>query len=132
MRPGRAAARERADDGSAVVEFVSVVALLTLLFLAVVQVALVQHVRNTLVDCAGEGARFGGLVDRTPADAQARTASLIAMSLSPSYAEQVTASQISRDGVDLIEVRVVAQVPAFGLIPTPARLDVVGHGLVER
>ena len=69
MRP---LARCRGDSGSAVVDFVLVGALLTLVFVGVVQLAVVLHVRNTLVDCASEGARFGALADRTPDDGAAR------------------------------------------------------------
>ncbi len=107
------------------------VGVLTLMFLAVLQLALVLHVRNTLIDCAAEGARLGGLADRTPADGAARTRSLIGMSLGERYAGDVTAGRVSRDGIEIVEVRVRADVPALGLIPTGRTLTVTGHGLVE-
>ena len=47
--------------------------LLTLLATGVLQLAVVLHVRATLVDCASEGARLGALADRSPADGAART-----------------------------------------------------------
>lgn len=120
------------DAGAAVVEFVAVVGMLTLMFLAVLQLALTLHIRNTLVDCAAEGARLGGLADRTPADGAVRTRELIGMSLGTSYAAQVSSRQVALDGVLVVEVRVVSDVPALGLIPTGRTLTVTGHGLVER
>ena len=45
------------DGGSAVVDFTLVGILLTFLFLALLQLGLALHVRNTLVASAAEGAR---------------------------------------------------------------------------
>jgi hypothetical protein len=55
-----------ADDrerGAAVVEYVLVSILLIIVFLAVVQIALVIHTRNVLVADAAEGARTAALRD---------------------------------------------------------------------
>ena len=43
--------RER-EQGSAVVDFVLVGGLLTIFFLAIIQLTLILHVRNTLIDAA--------------------------------------------------------------------------------
>ena len=59
-----------AERGAAVVDFVLIGALLTLLFLAIVQLTLVLHVRNTLIDAAASGARYGTLADRNDGDAR--------------------------------------------------------------
>ena len=122
---------ERGDDGSAVVDFVMVGALLTLLFVAVVQLALVLHVRNTLVDCASEGARYGAFADRTPADGIARTQELIGMSLSERYADDVTATTTVVQGVPVVEVRVSAPLPVVGLLGPASGITVTGHGVDE-
>jgi hypothetical protein len=106
-------------------------ALTTILFAAVVQLTLVLHVRSTLVDCAAEGARYGALADRTPADGAQRTRDLIEMSLHPSFAEQVTASVVVRDGLELVEVRAAAQLPLVGLLGPGGGLAVDGHALRE-
>ena len=50
-------------------DFVLIGALLTLLFLAIVQLTLILHVRNTLIDAAASGARYGTLADRNDGDA---------------------------------------------------------------
>ena len=59
----------RDEEGSAVAEFSLVGVLLTALLLAVVQLALALHVRNTVLDAAAEGARYAALPvrRRTPA-----------------------------------------------------------------
>nr|WP_231716034.1 TadE family protein [Arthrobacter zhangbolii] len=54
------------ERGSAVVDFVLVGALVGLVFMAVIQLALVLHVRNTLIDAAATGDRYGTLADRSP------------------------------------------------------------------
>lgn len=123
--------RCRADTGSAVVDFVLVGALLTLVFVGVVQLAVVLHVRNTLVDCASEGARFGALADRTPADGAARTRELIGMSLSPRYADDVTATTTDVDGLAVVQVRVRSPLPVIGLLGPSRGLDLTGHGVQE-
>lgn len=119
------------DTGSAVVDFVLVGALLTLVFVGVVQLAVVLHVRNTLVDSASEGARFGALADRGPADGAARTRELIAMSLSPRYADDVTATTTTVDGVAVVQVRVRSPLPVIGLLGPTRGLDLTGHGVRE-
>ena len=125
------APRRRDDRGSAVVDFVLVAALLTIVFVAVVQLAVVLHVRNTLVDCASEGARFGALADRTPADGAARTRELIGMSLSPRYAADVSATTMTLDGLAVVQVRVRSPLPVIGLLGPGRGLDLTGHGVQE-
>ncbi len=123
--------RPRDETGSAIVDFVMVGALLTLMFVGVIQLALVLHVRNTLVDCASEGARYGAFADRTPADGAARTRELIVMSLSPRYADDVTATTTVLDGVAVVEVRVDAPLPVVGLLGPRRGVSVAGHGVDE-
>ncbi|WP_427018587.1 TadE/TadG family type IV pilus assembly protein [Pseudarthrobacter sp. P1] len=108
-------------------DFVLVSALLTLLFLAVVQLALVLHVRNTVADAASSGARYGTLADRTADDARGRTASLIATALGPGYAQQVSTAVQSIDGVAVLTVTVRAPLPVIGLLGPSRSLEVSGH-----
>ena len=67
--------RLRDETGSAVAEFVMVGALLTVLTLSVIQLGLALHIRNTVIDAAAEGARFGSLADNQLADGVARAPS---------------------------------------------------------
>ena len=119
------------DTGSAVVEFALVSALLAVLFLAVLQVGVALYVRNTLVAAAAEGARYGADADRTPADGVQRTRELVAQSLSPSYAQDVTADYEVIGGLATVVVRVRAPLPLLGLVGPGGDLVVEGHALAE-
>lgn len=107
-------------------------ALVTLVFVGVVQVAVVLHVRNTLVDCASEGARYGAFADRTPQDGAARARELIAQDLSPAYARDVTAGVERFAGLDTVVVRVRAPLPVAGLLGVGRVVEVSGHAVAER
>lgn len=123
------------ERGSAVVDFALVGALLTLVFLSVVQLGLVVHVRNTLVDCAAEGARYGARADRTPGDAIERTRALVASELSEGYAARVariSAGAVDRRGARAVEVRLSAPLPVVGMAGPGGLLSVAGHAYAER
>lgn len=126
-----AARREDASRGSAVVDFVLVGALTTLLFASVLQLVLVLHVRATLVDCAAEGARFGALADSTPEAGAARTRELIASTLAPGFADDVRAEAAVLDGLPVVRVRVSAPLPLVGLVGPSDFITVEGHALRE-
>ncbi|WP_279403307.1 pilus assembly protein, partial [Arthrobacter sp. JCM 19049] len=79
-RPASSATSQR---GSAVAEFVMVATLLIVVGLSIVQLALALHVRNTLIDAATNGARYGALANRSVEDGRQRTAMLISQSLNP-------------------------------------------------
>jgi hypothetical protein len=132
-RGAAAAARwaRRGERGSAVVDFALVGGLVSLVFAGVLQLTLAQHVRNTLVDCAAEGARYGALADHTADDGVERTRMLIDAALSPAYARDITAHRVVLDGVDVVEVRVVAPLPVAGLLGPAGSLTVAGHALTE-
>lgn len=102
-----------------------------MLFVAVVQFAVVLHVHNTLVDCAGEGARYGALADRTPEDGAQRARDLIAADLGPAYAQDVTAGRQRYAGMDVVVVRVRAPLPVAGLLGAGRVLTVEGHAYPE-
>jgi len=114
-----------------VVDFVMVGALLTLFFLGIVQLALVLHVRNTLIDAAASGARYGTLADRTAADARERTTQLIGVALTPEFARDVTTTETSYAGIRTLEVTVRAPLPVIGLIGPRALLEVKGHAAIQ-
>ncbi|MHA7197486.1 TadE family protein [Arthrobacter alkaliphilus] len=115
------------ERGSAVVDFVLVGGLLTVFFLAVIQLTLVLHVRNTLIDAASSGARYGTLADRTSADARERAAVLIETALNADFARDISTSEVSFQGVRTLEVTVRAPLPVIGLIGPLAGLEVRGH-----
>jgi hypothetical protein len=128
--PERLSRRGR-ESGSAVADFAMVSGLVSVLFVAVFQVGLALHVRNTLISCASEGARVGARAGADPADSVARTRQLIGQSMSPRFAQDVTADVVVVDGVQVVAVRVTAPLPVLGPLGPDRALDVVGHAFRE-
>ena len=123
------------DAGSAAVDFALVGGLLTVLFVSVLQLALVLHVRSTLTDCASEGARLGARADRAPSDGLARARELAGDELSDAYAGRITgasAGEVDVGGARAVEVRLTAPLPVIGLIGPAAALTVTGHAYLEK
>jgi hypothetical protein len=114
-----------------VVDFVLVGSLLTLFFLAVLQLTLILHVRNTLIDAAASGARYGTLADRGSADARERTVQLIGVALNQDFARDVSTSEASYQGIRTLEVTVRAPLPVIGLIGPREVLEVKGHAAIQ-
>ncbi|MFJ4168530.1 TadE/TadG family type IV pilus assembly protein [Paenarthrobacter sp. NPDC089714] len=112
------------------VDFVLVGSVMTALFVAVVQLMLVLHVRNTLIDAAASGARYGAMADRTAADAEERTTELITVALNERFAEDITTAVVEAGGIRTLEVRVTAPLPVVGLLGAGGSLKVVGHAVV--
>ena len=106
--------------------------LLTVLALAVVQLALALHVRNTLLDAAAEGARHAALAGSSSSEGVARTRDLIATAISSDYADDVTASTTSIGGVPAVEVTVRATLPVIGLLGFQRGMEVSGHAPLEK
>ena len=113
------------------VDFVLVSVLVTAMLLGVIQVAIILHVRSTLVDCAAEGARVGGRADRGLADGQARTVALAGAALGERYTHDVTATYEVTADVRTVRVRVTAPLPVIGFWGPAGALTVDGHALVE-
>lgn len=127
----RAGTALRDDRGSAPVEFVLVGVLLTFLTLAVLQLALALHVRNTVLDAAGEGARYGSLADNDPSDAVPRTIELIEAAIGPDFAREVSVHEGSWMGVPAVIVTVRTTLPLAGLLGPDRGLEVEGHAARE-
>jgi hypothetical protein len=119
------------ERGSAVIDFVLVGGLLTMFFLAIIQLALILHVRNTLIDAAASGARYGTLADRNADDARNRTGSLIEGALNQDFAQDVTTAEVTFQGLRTLEVTVKAPLPVIGLIGPREVLEVKGHAALQ-
>ncbi len=131
-RPGAGGSQVRAwDSGAAVVEFVLVSILVVTLFLAVAQLAMALHVRNTLIAAAAEGARYGANSDRGPEDAVDRTQDVIAQSLSPRFVGEVSAGFEDVAGASTVVVEVRTTLPLVGWLGPARGLVVRGHALDE-
>lgn len=120
-----------ADDGSAIAEFVMVIALLTVLTLSVIQLGLALLVRNTVLDAAAEGARYAALADNSLADGQRRTHELIATAIGAGYAGDIRAQYGSYLGQDAVTVTVRTPLPLIGLVGLESGMEVSGHAAVE-
>src|SRR5690348_11515261 len=105
--------RLHGDGGAAVVDFVLVGSLLTLLFLAVLQVAVDFYVRNVLEAAAADGARYAANADVGSAQAGAdRANDLIRSSLGAGYAHARPAAEVTDiDGAPVVGVTVSARLP---------------------
>jgi hypothetical protein len=123
--------RSGRDSGAAVVEFTLVSVVLVTLFLAVLQLGFVIHVRNTLVACAAEGARHAANADLGLADGRERTEALISDSLSASLAGDVRAAAVVVDGVAMVEITVTTTLPLVGMLGIDRGLTVSGHAVEE-
>jgi hypothetical protein len=124
--------RSKADEaGAAIVDFVLVMVVLLPLVLGILHLALVLHVRNTLIAAASDGARLAATADRGPADGVARTRAQIAGAISGRFAQQVTAREVLLGGQPAVEIRVIADVPPLGLWGPAVRLDLDGHAIEE-
>ncbi len=121
----------RRDEGSALVEFVLVSTVLTVLVLAILQLGLAIHTRTLLVAAAAEGARYGARADRGPDDAVVMARQLIIGALPDSYAQDVRASSEPVSGVETVVVEVRATLPVLALLGPPRGLVVRGHAVVE-
>ena len=127
----RDARGRRTEGGAAVVDFVLVLVVLVPLFLGILQVGLVLHVRNTLTSAASEGARYAARVDRGLEDGRARAREQVAGALTGELRPVVTARDTVVQGQPGIEVRVAADVPALGVWGPAVHLDVSGHAVKE-
>lgn len=119
------------ETGTAVVEFVMVGSLLTVLTLSVMQLGLALHIRNTLLDAAAEGARYSALADNELADGVTRSRDLITAALGPGYAADITVSQGTYLSHPAAIVTVRSPLPLVGLIGIDDGLEVVGHAAIE-
>lgn len=126
-----ATTRTRDETAAAVVDFVLVLVVLVPLFLGILQVALVLHVRNTLTAAASEGARYAATADRPLEAGAARTREQIAGALAERFAREVTTAPASVRGAPGVEVRVAAEVPPLGLWGPAVRLVATGHAIEE-
>ena len=118
-----------ADQGSAVVEFVLVGALLVVLAAGLFQLALTLHVRNILLSSASEGAHVGALADLSPSDGAARASQLATAALGGLEVGS-EAHLVSDIGGATVEVTLTAPVPVLGLFGA-GTMSVTAHAISE-
>lgn len=104
-----------------------VMALVVLLFAALLQAGIVIHTRNVMIDAASAGARYGALADRTPDDGVDRARQILSSSVPGQSGVAVSAETTSQDGVPIVRVTVSGSLPGAGFLPGPLRVEVSGH-----
>jgi Flp pilus assembly protein TadG len=113
------------------VEFTLVAIVLVTLFLALMQLALALHVRNTLLATAADGARYAANANRNPAEGAARTRQQIRDGLSDRFAAGVSAGYDTVDGLALVYVQVDTTLPLIGFLGPPRGLRVRAYAVEE-
>ena len=119
------------EAGDAVVDFVLVGALLTVLTMAVIQLALALLIRNTVLDAAAEGARYAALEGNSLEDGTARTRELITSALGEAYTHDIRAATSSVRGVPATVITVRVPLPLIGLVGIDEGMEVNGHAATE-
>jgi Flp pilus assembly protein TadG len=125
------AGARRGERGSAVVDFVLVLVVLIPLFLGILQLALVLHVRNTLASAAAEGARFAAVSGSTPAAGEAKAREQIAGAISARFAGRVSVTPAAVGGAPGYLATIEADVPALGIGGPAVHLEVSGNAVAE-
>jgi Flp pilus assembly protein TadG len=126
--------RQRGDGGSAAVDFVLVGSLVTLLFLALLQLGVDFYVRNTLAACVADGARYGANADVADPRAGASAANQeIARALGSSYATAFAPTdQDAVDGAAVVTVEVHTRLPLLAwFLPVGPSVSATGQALME-
>ncbi|MDN6500121.1 MAG: pilus assembly protein, partial [Yaniella sp.] len=71
----------KTESGSIVAESAMIIALITVLCATILQLGVIIHTRNTMIDAASAGARLAALADRNLADGQHRSTALLSNSI---------------------------------------------------
>jgi hypothetical protein len=129
--PVSSARAPRPEVGSAVTGFVLVTLAVLPLVMAVLQLAIVWDIENTLTDAASEGARYAAGYQRTAAAGAVRTREAIDESLDDSLISAISSRDTTVDGQPGVEVRVAARVPMLGLWGPSIAVHVTGHAIRE-
>ena len=124
--------RARRDErGAAVVDFVLVLVLLMPLFLGILQVALVLHVRNTVQSAAAEGARAAAAWGGTPADGVATARSHWRGAVRDEFVRDAEVEVVRLAGAPAYRLHLDVAVPALGLGGPAVAFRVSGSAVIE-
>lgn len=119
------------ERGSAIADFALVSVVLVPLFFAVLQLALIWHVRATLTSAATDGARYAAAYGRSLPAGAARTRAVIDDVLGTDLHDRVQARPASIRGQPAVEVRVRAEVPVVAFWGPTVTLHTEGHAVRE-
>lgn len=121
----------RRESGAAVVDFVLVMLVVIPLVLGIMQVALVMHVRNVTTAAAAEGARTQAVLDAAPGAGEERTRTQVESGIGDRFVRSISVSAATVAGAPGVEVTVVSEVPALGLLGPGMTVEVTGHAVSE-
>ncbi|MEI8409313.1 MULTISPECIES: TadE family protein [unclassified Kribbella] len=113
------------------VDFVLVSMLVVPLFLGIMQVGLYLYVRNTVTAAASEGAHYAAVLNREPADGEARTRELVDGVVNDQLVDAVEAEETEVAGQPGVRVTVKAHMPPLGLWGPGIEFSVEGHAVKE-
>lgn len=89
------------------------------------------HIRNTLLQCAVEGARYGARADVADGAAVGRAQTLIRDFTTHAYAGDVSERTTTVGGSQVVEVTVRAPLPVIGTLGPPGVVTVQGRAYKE-
>jgi hypothetical protein len=130
----RARSGDTADAGSAPVDFVLVGVLVTVMFMALLQLGVDYYVRNVLAACVADGARYGANADvADPTAGAAQANQEITRALGASYATAYAPEQQDRiDGAAVVTIEIRARLPLLAwFLPVGPAVHATGHALME-
>ncbi|MBV7412372.1 pilus assembly protein [Dermabacteraceae bacterium TAE3-ERU27] len=121
--------RLREETGGAVVEYPLIAVLISLVALFTIQLCLVVHTHNCLLDAAAQGARFAAQVGNTPTDGAQRAEEIVRARLPSALAARAEASE---DRQGRVRVTLYGSVPLLTVFGPPETLVVHGNAISER
>lgn len=121
----------RTQAGAATVDFVLVLLVLLPLFMGVLQLALVLHVRNTASAAVGEGARLAATQGAGPHAGVARVHDQLEGVVSDRFTGEVRVETVSLDGMPAYRLLMDVSVPTLGLGGPAVSFTVSGHAVLE-
>ncbi|OUZ08920.1 pilus assembly protein TadE [Aeromicrobium sp. PE09-221] len=119
------------ERGAAVPEFVLALVVVLPIVIGIVQLALLAHVRSTLTAAAAEGARAGAPLGASVADAERSARRLADTTLAARFADDITATRTTLDGLPVVQVTMHAEVPPLGVAGPGIPLTMSGHAVVQ-
>lgn len=129
--PSRTRGPARDERGSAVVDFVLILVVLMPLFLGILQLALVLHVRNTVQSAAAEGARSAAFWGGTPVDGVVAARRHWSGAVRDDFVRDASIEVVALSGAPAYRLNLDVAVPALGLGGPAVAFRVSGTAVIE-
>lgn len=122
---------QRREAGAAVTDFVLLAGLVSLIFVAVLQVGYALHIRNTATAHAVEGARLAARADTTGQDGATRAEELLRSTAPGRYGTTVASDETVINGVRVSRITIDLPLPVIGPLGFPGTMSVTGLAYSE-